>query len=139
MQSYKLVVISFILISTLLPNCQQKNDPFEGTWIMVTGKYESPELTVISNKEKRTCFKILANGHFGVVEMCKAKPDSNFFAAVGTYSFDDSTYTETYEASNVGYQIGTSLKFKYTLDKNFWRIKMNTKNMKLYEEWMKQN
>lgn len=137
MKSFKVVVAILSIIVLILASCQQKPDLFKGTWIMVEGDYQGPDVRMSTTEENRICYKILSDGHFAVVEMCRAKPDSQFFAAVGRYSFDDSTFTETYDACNVGYKVGSSNRFSYKMEGDRWRLEMHTSEMKLNEVWIR--
>ena len=69
--------------------------------------------------------------------MYNERPDSLFFAAVGTYKLTSNKYIEQYDASNVGYQINTSREFDYSLEENRWIISTADKDMKLQETWVK--
>lgn len=137
MKSIKIVLAILSIIVLIVPSCQQKPDIFKGTWIMVEGDYNGPDVQIVTTEENRMCYKILSDGHFAVVEMYRAKPDSQFFAAVGRYQFDDSTFTETYDACNVGYKVGSSNRFSYKMEGDRWRLKMHTSEMQLNEVWLR--
>ncbi len=124
-------------VALLLVGCEKKPTPgpFCGAWKMISGTYKGPNFTVDSNEENRICYKVLSQDHFAVVEMFKDKPDSLLFTAVGSYTFDDSTYTEYYEATNVPYQTGTKNVFRYKLDGDTWEIHMVSEDMELHEVW----
>lgn len=137
MMSAKKALAILPVIILIVLSCQHKPDLFEGTWIMVEGEYKGPDVQISTTEENRMCYKILSDGHFAVVEMYRVRPDSQFFAAVGRYSFDDSTFTETYDACNVGYKVGTSNRFGYKLEGDRWLLKMHTSEMKLNEVWIR--
>jgi len=128
--------VAFILTSFLLFSCAKKEQNVCGTWKMIEGNYEGPDFSVKTDAEKRICYKILSENHFAVIEMYMDNPDSMFFAAVGTYQLLDSTYIETYEASNVPTKIGEKMEFHSTLHDKTWKISLNKDDLFLEETWI---
>lgn len=132
--------LSLVAILILVNGCaQQKSGPLEGAWKMVSGTYTDLKTNqeIAMEKTGRFCIKVMSDTHFSVVEMFKENPDSLFFAAVGTYQLTDDHYVETYQASNVGYQIGTSREFVYNLEGDRWTIMRSQEDMELRETWVK--
>lgn len=138
-------IISFItlfLIFILISGCGKTDThELEGTWVMESGIYTDlgTDQKIETQKTKRFAIKIISPTHFAVVEMFKDKPDSLFFAAVGTYELTPDKYRETYNASNFGYQVGTSREFDYSLEGNHWSITRSDQDMKLQEVWIRQS
>ncbi len=124
-----------ILICLFITSCNKETPRVCGTWRMVEGVYEGPDFTVRTNEETRICYKIMGDRHFSVIEMYPDNPDSNFFAAVGTYSLTDSAYTERYEASNIPGKVGEELVFHSELDDKTWKISLESEDMTLHEIW----
>ncbi|MFQ5638487.1 MAG: hypothetical protein ACE5IR_10885 [bacterium] len=118
---------------------KERTTPLEGAWKMVKGTYTDLESNqkIETDESQRFCIKIMSGHHFSVIEMFKDKPDSLFFAAVGTYKLSDDVYTETYEASNVGYQIGASREFVYNLQEDRWTLNRSQEEMDLQETWVR--
>ena len=127
---------SAILMLFFLTACNPNTPRVCGTWRMVTGTYEGPDFTVQTNEENRICYKILGDRHFSVVEMYPDNPDSNFFAAVGTYSLSDSFYTERYEASNIPSKMGEVFVFKSQVEGKTWKISLQSEDLTLEETWV---
>jgi hypothetical protein len=133
-------LFSMLAILLLVNGCtKEKSSPLEGTWKMVSGTYTDLQSNqkIETDESERFCIKIMSGNHFAVVEMFKDNPDSLFFAAVGTYEVSGNRYIETYSASNVGYQVGTSREFSFTLDSNNWTITRSQEDMDLREIWVK--
>ena len=136
MKNLKICFI-FLLIWPLLFSCSNKDKTrLCGTWRMVEGIYSGPDFSVTTTQEERICYKILSENHFSVIEMFKANPDSQFFAAVGTYSLSDSTYTEYYQASNIPSKVGEKFEFHSVIQDNKWTIKLKAKDLQLEETWV---
>ncbi len=132
--------IAVLCLLLMLSACaSQKENPIEGTWRMVSGRYVEPDADVVITTDEHTRFaiKVLGPSHFSVVEMFKENPDSLFFAAVGTYRLDGDKYIEQYEASNVGYQVGTSREFSFALVTDSLTISSSRGNMELHEVWVR--
>ncbi|HHM23526.1 MAG TPA: DUF4488 domain-containing protein [Bacteroidetes bacterium] len=136
-RSLPVLILAGLLVWQL--SCEKKRQvrpgPFCGAWKMISGTYKGPNFTVQSTEENRLSYKVISQDHFAVVEMFKSNPDSMLFTAVGRYTYDDSTYTEFYEATNVPYQTGTKNIFRYKLEGNRWILDMKTEDMELHEVW----
>lgn len=120
--------------------CEQSQEgSLTGTWQMESGTYTDRAMnqTIVTDESERFSLKIMSSKHFAVVEMFKAKPDSLFFATVGTYSITGDKYIERYEASNVGYQVGALREFSYSLEGDRWTISTTEENMDLRETWVR--
>ncbi len=131
------VCLSFILFLMIFFSCTTKNQlDVCGTWRMVEGVYIGPDFKVTTNAENRICYKILSGDHFAVVEMYAYNPDSMFFAAVGSYTIEDSTYTEIYEASNVPTKIGEKMVFHSVIENKTWKISLKKDDLHLEETWV---
>ncbi len=121
----------------LLVSCANENKyKLCGTWKMVEGTYIGPDFSVTTTSENRICYKILSENHFSVVEMFTENPDSQFFAAVGTYKLSDSTYTEYYEASNLPSKTGETLTFHSVIKDKKWMISLTSQDLQLKETWV---
>ena len=137
------IVYGLLIILMVLPGCQRPSGinrlhlegPLCGTWLMENATYTGSDLKVTVTSDERTCYKLMSGEHFAVIEMYKANPDSQFFAAVGTYETTDSTYTEYYEASNTPAKVGTKMVFKYELQGDLWTIENQTSGMTMVEHW----
>ena len=133
-------ILPFVAILMVVNGCSRPaSNPLEGTWRMVSGTYKNLEegQRIETEGTRRFSIKIMSPSHFAVVEMFRDKPDSLFFAAVGTYELTRDKYIEKYEASNVGYQVGTSREFDYTLEGDRWTIHTTTEYMELHEVWVR--
>ncbi len=129
------IVAFLIFLAACGGEKQVKPGPFCGAWKMIRGTYKGPNFSVQSTEENRICYKVISLDHFAVVEMFKDNPDSMLFTAVGHYQYDDSTYTENYEATNVPFQVGKKNVFRYRLENNRWYLDMKTEDMELHEVW----
>ncbi len=128
--------LAIFFTALLLVSCQQKEpNQLCGTWRMVNGIYKGPDFTVETNEDKRICYKLISEKNFAVIEMFKSNPESLFFAAVGHYEWDDTSYVEHYEASNVPTKIGETERFTSRLDGDLWHISMKSQDMELEETW----
>ncbi len=122
--------VSVVLMILLFMSCQPKpgevmlKGPLCGTWRMIEAQYASGEISGTIDGEERICYKLMSGEHFAVIEMYKANPDSQFFAAVGTYTLGEGTYTEYYEASSSPARVGTHLTFKSEIVENQWTIEI---------------
>ncbi|MFQ5750651.1 MAG: hypothetical protein ACE5HI_01530 [bacterium] len=132
--------LQLVVLLILLNGCsKQESNPLEGTWTMESGTYTNlkENQKIETDQIGRFSIKIMAPNHFAVVEMFKSKPDSLFFAAVGTYQLTKNKYIEKYEASNVGYQVGTSREFDYSLQGDRWTITQFKEDIELREVWVR--
>ena len=137
-RGYAEILLFTLFLFLLLISCKKENvGTLEGAWKMVSGSYVGPNIQVECNEEDRMCYKVISKDHFAVVQVCPANPDSMFFAAIGRYSFNGSTYIESYEATNVSFRIGTSMTFtsKFEEDQNLWILEAKDQDMELYEVW----
>ena len=129
--------LAFLLMWPLLFSCtNSEKNRLCGTWRMIEGTYIGPDFSVTTTEEDRICYKIISQNHISVVEMYKANPDSQFFAAVGTYTLSDSTYTEYYEASNLPSKMGEKFEFHSIIEDKKWTIKLETDDLQLEETWV---
>lgn len=126
----------WLVLACLVFSCSRKKPNVCGTWRMVEGYYDGPNFQAKTNTDIRICYKIISESHFAVIEMYSDNPDSMFFAAVGSYEIDDSTYTEIYEASNVPTKIGEKMVFQSSIENNTWKIKLNRDDLSLDETWV---
>ena len=135
----KRFVIVLVSIVCLVLSCSSVKETatLEGTWQMVSGRYETPTNTVICDKDTRLCYKLIGENHFSVVEMYRANPDSAFFAAVGRYTLDDNKYIEILEGCNNANMVGDVNVFESTLTKDEWRIYRKTDDSILDETWIR--
>jgi hypothetical protein len=133
----KRIVIVLVSIVCLTLSCSsvRETTTLEGTWQMVSGRYETPTNIVICDKDTRLCYKLIGEHHFSVVEMYRLKPDSAFFAAVGRFELKDSLYTEILEGCNNPNMVGDENVFESTLTGNTWRIYRKTNDSILDETW----
>ena len=129
-------LLSVICACTLILSCSKSRSDICGTWRMVEGTYVGPDFSVTTDAESRICYKVISDDHFAVVEVYADNPDSMFFAAVGSYKLDDSTYTETYEASNVQTKIGEKMEFQSNLKEKTWKISRIKDDLHLEETWV---
>ncbi len=136
MKSYNWMLILALLNLFFVACKNEPNSTLCGTWRMTAGKYVGPGFSTTSSEKNRISYKILSQNHFAVVEMYHDNPDSQFFSAFGTYSFDDTSYTENYEASNIASKVGQSLKFKSKVENGKWIIQLKDEGMELDETWM---
>ena len=136
----KLIFILICLALLTFVQCQREKAPaLCGTWKMQLGLYNGPDFSTRCDDKNKICYKLISQDHFAVIEMCKQNPDSLFFAAVGTYSLNDSVYTEHYEASNIPSKIGQNLEFQSEFDGNQWIIKTKVDDLYLEEIWVKKS
>lgn len=134
MNAKRIALVVVLLIFVL--GCSTDKPRVCGTWRMVEGTYVGPDFTVLTNEENRICYKILSDRHFSVIEMYPDNPDSNFFAAVGTYSLTDSVYIERYEASNIPSKMGEEFVFQSQVKDKTWKISLASEDMTLKETWV---
>ncbi len=100
----------FILVSSVLLSCATevvKNDtkatsnPLQGTWRLIMGTLiEKGDTTVTDYMKNKSFIKIINADHFAFLEhdLQKGKDSTtDFSAGGGSYSLDDSTYTEHLE------------------------------------------
>jgi len=132
-----ILIIALLVIFLVLLQCQGQKERSQmcGTWRMIEGTYEGPGLRVVFDKNERICYKIIGEEHFAVIEMFKHNPDSLFFAAVGTYTWDDTSYTEHYAASNDPAKVGESLTFQSSVKSFIWKISLEQEALTLDETW----
>ncbi|MBN2410066.1 hypothetical protein JXQ31_00145 [candidate division KSB1 bacterium] len=136
MRLHILIIALFIFFLVLLQCQGQKERSLMcGTWRMIEGTYEGPGMKVVYDKDERICYKLISEEHFAVIEMFKDNPDSLFFAAVGAYSWDDTSYTEFYEASNDPAKVGESLTFQSSVKGFIWKISLEQESLTLDETW----
>ncbi|HPG42031.1 MAG TPA: hypothetical protein PLP19_21975 [bacterium] len=131
-------LLVFLLV---LLQCEQKppqHSSMCGAWSMIQGTYIGAGINTVYNQDERICYKLISDEHFAVIEMFKANPESLFFAAVGTYKWTDSTYTEIYEAANDPAKVGQSLTFRSSVKDIYWKISLEQEDMMLNETWERQ-
>lgn len=131
------IVFCIVLAGSVFFSCGKKQPDVCGTWRMAAGTYIGPDFSVTTDAENRICYKVLSGDHFAVVEVYADNPDSMFFAAVGSYEIDDSTFTETYEASNVPTKIGEHLQFQSIIQNETWDISLKKDDLQLQETWVR--
>jgi len=136
MRLYVLIIALFVFLFVLL-QCQGQKERSKmcGTWRMIEGSYEGPGVKVVYDKDERLSYKLISEEHFAVIEMYKANPESLFFAAVGTYTWDDISYTEHYEASNDPAKVGQTLTFQSSVKEFIWKISLEQESLRLEETW----
>lgn len=132
----KSIYITLVLLMALFLSCAKKQSDICGAWRMVEGTYVGPDFSVTTDSENRICYKVISEDHFAVVEVYADNPDSMFFAAVGSYTLDDSIYTETYDASNVQTKIGEKMEFHSILENKTWKISRIQDDLHLEETWV---
>ena len=131
-------IILFTVCALLIVSCSKCGDnQLCGTWRLVQANYSGPDFELSINENSRICYKILSEQHFSVVEMYPQNPDSFFFAAVGTYSLNDTSYVETYEASNMSAKVGEKVHFHSIVEGDKWRIRGADENLKINETWIR--
>ena len=103
------ISIGFFLMSTALICCEgnKKNDaqaptpkPVIGTWQLITGTLIVKGDTSVTDYTKKISFiKIINDTHFSFLQhdLNKGKDSAIFVAGGGSYSLNDSTYTEHLE------------------------------------------
>jgi len=132
-------LLVFLLV---LLQCREQKPPQHssmcGAWSMIEGTYIGAGINTVYNQDERICYKLISDEHFAVIEMFKANPESLFFAAVGTYQWTDSTYTEIYEAANDPAKVGQSLTFRSSVKDIYWKISLEQEDMMLNETWERQ-
>ncbi|TKK69397.1 hypothetical protein FC093_08765 [Ilyomonas limi] len=104
------LLTGFVLMSTMMLSCQtnstvqqpkQEVPLITGTWKLITGMLIEKGDTTITDYTKNTSFiKIINDTHFAFLQhdLTKGKDSAaNFAAGGGSYSLNDSTYTEHLE------------------------------------------
>jgi hypothetical protein len=107
--------LSLFLVFVFLLSCstsvQEKKNPIEGTWEMISGKYSTPDTTTlfpVSDHERM--IKIISKKHFVFVNQDTSRKDYYGFGG-GKYTLDGDNYTEHLELFSYPNWIGESVTF----------------------------
>lgn len=121
--------ISFILLSIICANCSTAPDnkvtaktaiPLAGTWKLLSGTtIEKNDSTFTDYTRDKEFIKIINDTHFAFLahDLTKGKDSTTFFSSGGgTYSLNDSTYTEHLQYCSDRQWEGNSFEFIITIN-----------------------
>ena len=120
--SFGLILLFFAPIS-----CADKNketaevaiiQPVKGTWKLITGTLiEKGDTSVTEYAKKNSFIKIINDTHFAFLhhDLNKGKDSAVFVAGGGSYSLNDSTYTEHLEYCSAREWEGNDFTFTITI------------------------
>lgn len=100
--NWKILLTTFVIYASVALSCVEKKPkeplPIKGTWQLITGTLIEKGDTTITDYTKDLSFiKIINDSHFAFLkhDLTKGKGESkNFDAGGGTYTLNDSLYTE---------------------------------------------
>ncbi|GHE87581.1 hypothetical protein [Thalassotalea profundi] len=130
---YKYLSLLFIFISI---TCFASNNPFLGTWQLVSGEYLNDKQVMISyDSLGLSSQKIINEQHFSFVSMANGK----FWAAgTGTYTYNEKEYFESPKMASYPLESGGVYTFKYKIQDNLWHNERWHNNIRVeYEIWQK--
>ncbi|GEO09785.1 hypothetical protein [Segetibacter aerophilus] len=120
--------IGFVLIVTVLMSCGESSEnsvkkpsvPLVGTWQLVTAMIIEKGDTLVTDYTKKISFiKIINDTHFSFLQhdLSKGKDSASavFGAGGGTYSLQDSSYTEHLEYCNAREWEGNDFKLTVSI------------------------
>jgi hypothetical protein len=117
-----LVVLVAILLScgteTKTESRQPKTKPIIGTWQLLSGTLiEKGDTTVTDYTQKVSFIKIINDTHFAFLQhdLQKGKDSAVFVAGGGSYSYNDSLYTEHLEYCSAREWEGNDFAFTITI------------------------
>jgi hypothetical protein len=108
--------LSLFLIFVFLLSCtvsaQEKKNPIEGTWEMVSGKWSWPDTTdLFPDTDNHRFIKMISRTHFVWIMQDTSRKDIYGFGG-GKYTLDGDKYTEHIEMLKSPDMIGKSVTFK---------------------------
>jgi len=104
------LVFVFLVSSTVI--AQEQKNPIEGTWELILKTASNPDTTVTLDISNQRELKIITASHF-VFVMQSADGTEFIGGGGGRYTYEDNTYTETYDFSSFleSLPIGKSIEF----------------------------
>jgi hypothetical protein len=107
--------LSFFLVFVFLFSCttnvQEKKNPIEGTWEMISAKWSTPDTTMFfPGTDHERMIKIITNKHFVFVNQDTSRKNFYGFGG-GKYTFEGDNYTEHLEIFSPPSWIGKSITF----------------------------
>lgn len=114
----KYLVILVLVLSTTLCQAQAKDNPFVGTWQLVSGEYVNEKNELVDYKTLGiNSQKVITKRHFSFVSMANGK----FWAAgTGTYKHTSDEYSEQPTMASFAMENGGNYVFKYEMKGEYW-------------------
>ncbi|MGB1199666.1 MAG: hypothetical protein ACPG46_11505 [Thalassotalea sp.] len=131
--TYLALMFAFIIIPT---STQATENPFIGTWQLVSGEYVNDKKEVVSyhSLEIRSQ-KVISSQHFSFVSMSKNKFWS---AGTGTYTFTKNEYYESPTMASYPLEDGGTYTFTYQIKEGLWHnARWHGDTRVEYEIWKK--
>jgi hypothetical protein len=118
--------LSFFLVFVFLFSCttnvQEKKNPIEGTWELVSGKMTWADSSIsYPYSEYHRMIKIISKKHFVFINQDTTLEEYSDFGG-GTYSLEGDIYTEHIEFFSSSDFIGKSFSFKSEVKGNQWTM-----------------
>ncbi len=106
----------FVFLLSCTTSAQEKKNPIEGTWELVSAKWTSPDTTSlfpITDHDRQ--IKMISRSHFVWISQDTSRKDVNGFGG-GKYTLDGDKYTEHIEIFYDPRGIGKSFTFKMKVE-----------------------
>lgn len=128
-------IIFIILLITSFTNIAREN-PFKGTWKLISGEYINEENKVITYSSLGiSSQKVINDHHFSFVSMA----NGNFWAAgTGMYQFTQTEYAESPTMASYPLEGNGIYRFEYKFEGSFWHNSRWKNDVRVeYEIWQK--
>lgn len=105
------IFLVLVFLLSCMPSAQEKKNPIEGTWEMISAKWSDPDTTIIwPDTDSGRQIKMISNKHFVFVNQDIIREGFYGFGG-GKYTLDGDNYTEHLELFRYSNWIGKSITF----------------------------
>jgi len=111
-----------ILIAILFGCDSEKMNEIEGSYELLSGKYITPDTTVLAPGDSSKHIKIFNKTHFATITKNFSLGEKNSFN-FGNYNYENNIYKEYVMFSSQNVQIGSSFTFLITIEEEQFKIK----------------
>ena len=129
----------FIILTVIVSfSSLGQDNPFQGTWQLVSGEYiDKDSKTINYDSLGISSQKVISNKHFSFVSMAKGK----FWAAgTGSYTYDKTNYNETPKYASYPLEDGGTYTFSYEMKGDNWHNSRYRDGKRVeYEVWQRVN
>jgi len=129
--------LSYLLLAAIASfSCLGQNNPFQGTWQLVSGEYlDKNGKTIHYDSLGISSQKVLSLKHFSFVSMAKGE----FWAAgTGSYTYNETDYNETPKYASYPLEDGGTYTFGYEIKGDYWHNSRYRDDKRVeYEVWQR--
>ncbi|GIU49023.1 hypothetical protein TUM4438_31750 [Shewanella sairae] len=138
------IIAVFSLLSVTTVTAIASENPFIGSWQLVSGKYLDGKGQWVDYSDlKLSAIKVISAQYFSFTTVKNTGTDektvNEFWAAgSGSYTFTANDYVESPELNSFGVKSGVSFAFTYNIEGDVWRSERTEEGeLKEVEVWQK--